>query len=61
MNSSPLDLMSYCSSAKKNSKYRESIRDYFLVSFFSYRDFYAFSYTIEDALNYNSISEFLLH
>ena len=50
MNSSPSDLMSYCSWAKKNSGYRESIRDYFYGDTLYYRDFYAFSHTIGDAL-----------
>ena len=50
MNSSPSDLMSYCSWAKKNSGYRESIENYFYRAILYYRDFYAFSYTIRDAL-----------
>ena len=50
MNSSPLDLINYCSWAKKNSGYRESIGDYFYGVILYYRDFYAFSYTIGDAL-----------
>jgi len=50
MNSSPSNLMSYCLWAKKNSGYRESIRNYFYGVTLYYRDFYAFSYTIGDAL-----------
>ena len=42
--------MSYCSWAKKNSGYRESIGDYFYGATLYYRDFYALSYTIGDAL-----------
>ena len=51
MNGSPSDLMSYCSWAKKSSGYRESIEDYFYGATLYYRDFYAFSYTIRDALS----------
>ena len=46
MSSSPSDLMSYCSWAKKNYGYRESIGDYFYGATLYYRYFYAFSYTI---------------
>ena len=54
MNSSPSDLMSYCSWAKKNSEYRESIKDYFYGIILYYINFYVFSYTIGDA--FKSIS-----
>ena len=50
MNSSPSDLMSYCSWAKKNSGYRQSIGDYFYGASLYYRNFYVFSYTVRDAL-----------
>ena len=50
MNSSPSDLMSYCSWAKKYSEYRKSIGDYFYGDTLYYRNFYAFSHTIGDAL-----------
>ena len=52
MNSSPLDLMSYCSWVKKNSNYRESIRDSFYGSILYYREYFAFTYTSGDALNH---------
>ena len=42
--------MFYCSLAKKNSLYRESIEDYFYSVILYYINFYAFSYTIRDAL-----------
>ena len=50
MNSSPSDLMSYCSWAKKNSSYRESIGDSFYGVILYYREYFAFKYTIGDAL-----------
>ena len=50
MNSSPSNLMSYYSWAKKNSRDRESIGDHFLVSLY-YREYFAFNYTIGDALS----------
>ena len=50
MNSSPSDLMSYCSWAKKNSSYRESIGDSFYGVIFYYREYFTFTYTIGDAL-----------
>ena len=43
--------MSYCSWAKKNSSDRESIGDSFYGATLYYRDFYAFSSIIGDALN----------
>ena len=52
MNSCPSDLMSYyCSWAKKKFGYRESIGNYFYGVILYYRNFYAFSYTIGDALS----------
>ena len=51
MYSSSSDLMSYCSWAKKNSRFRESIENHFFGLILYYRDYFAFSYTIGDALN----------
>ena len=50
MNSNSSDLMSYCSWAKKNSRDRESIEDPFFGLNLYYREYFAFSYTIGDAL-----------
>ena len=50
MYSSPLDLMSYYSSVKKNLRFKESIGDYFFGLILYYRDYFTFSYTIGDAL-----------
>ena len=55
MNSNPSDLISYYSKVKKNSKYRESIEDYFYGVIFYYRDFYTFNYTIGDASSHCKI------
>ena len=47
MNSSLSDLMSYyCSWAKKNSGFKESIGDHFFGLILYYREYFAFSYTI---------------
>ena len=50
MNSSLSDLISYCSWAKKNSRYRVSIGDPFFGLTLYYREYFAFSYAIRDAL-----------
>ena len=41
---------SYCSWAKKTSSYKESIRDSFYGVILYYREYFAFAYTIGDAL-----------
>ena len=48
--SSPLDLMSYCSWAKKNLGFRESIGDLFFGLILYYREYFAFSYIVGDVL-----------
>ena len=50
MNSSPSDLMNYCSWAKKNSSYRESIENSFYDVILYYRKYFIFIYIIGDAL-----------
>ena len=50
MNSSPSDLMSYCSWAKKIPGYREPIGECFYGLILYYREFYVFTYTVGDAL-----------
>ena len=58
MNSSPSNLMSYYSWAKKkNSSYRESIGNSFYGVILYYREYFAFTYTIGDALTTNKKSQ----
>ena len=45
-------LMGYCSWAKKNSSYRESIGNSFYGVILYYREYFAFTYTSRDALNH---------
>ena len=51
MNSSSSDLMSYCSLAKKILRYREVIGAPFFGLTLYYREYFAFNYTIGDALS----------
>ena len=50
MYSSPLDLMSYCTWAKKILGFRESIGDPFFGLILYYREYFAFSYIVGDVL-----------
>ena len=54
MNSSSSNQMSYCSLAKKNSRYREAVGAPFFGLTLYYREYFAFSYTIGDALKRES-------
>ena len=49
MNSSPSDLMSYCSCAKKNFKYKESVGDLFCMFTLYNREDFVFREPIGDA------------